>query len=311
MQKKLAHKTKKGISPLVRRKYDNWLRLERALSENTRQSYLFDLDKYDSFLVDVGKTYDQITYDDLEYFLAGLHDMGIHARSQARIVSGIKSFYRFLLLDGFIESDATELLELPRLGLHIPDILSVEEIDRIIAAVDLSDPLGLRNRAMIEVLYSCGLRVSELTSLSLSNLYLNEGFIRVEGKGNKERLVPISDMAIADIRDYMAVRNQEEVKPGSEDILFLNRRGKGIGRIMVFHIVKQLAQQTGIIKNISPHTFRHSFATHLLEGGANLRAIQEMLGHESISTTQIYTHIDQVHLRQEILEHHPRNMKKK
>ena len=222
-----------------------------------------------------------------------------------------KSFYRFLLLDGYIQADPTELLETPKIGVKLPEILSVNEIDRMIASIDLSTSEGQRNRAILEVLYSCGLRVSELVNLRISDIYPEEEFIRVEGKGSKQRLVPISDIAIREIRNYMYYRGMQVVKKGSEDILFLNRRGGKLTRVMIFLIVKQYAELAGIHKTVSPHTFRHSFATHLLEGGANLRAIQEMLGHEEITTTEIYTHIDRESLRKEILEHHPRNRKDK
>ena len=286
------------------------MRLEKALSANTIDAYLTDLDKLIRFAESEKKDIRIITYDDLQQFVAQLHDIGIQARSQARIISGIKSFYKFLLLDGYIESDPTELLEIPKIGMKLPDILSVEEIDRILDTIDLSTPEGQRNRAMLEVLYSCGLRVSELVGLRISDVYPEEGFIRVEGKGSKQRLVPISQMALREIKNYLYYRGMMIVKKGAEDILFLNRRGAPLTRVMVFYIIKQHAELAGIHKTVSPHTFRHSFATHLLEGGANLRAIQEMLGHESITTTEIYTHIDRESLRKEILEHHPRNRKR-
>ncbi len=292
-------------------RYKTYLRLEKGFSPNTIEAYCADLDKLIVFMETEGKKVDQITYDDLQQFVAQLHDVGIHARSQARIISGIKSFYRFLLLDGYIQTDPTELLETPKIGMKLPEILSVSEIDRMIASIDLSTPEGQRNRAILEVLYSCGLRVSELVNLRISDIYPEEGFIRVEGKGSKQRLVPISDIAIREIRNYMYYRGMQVVKKGSEDILFLNRRGGKLTRVMIFLIVKQYAELAGIHKTVSPHTFRHSFATHLLEGGANLRAIQEMLGHEEITTTEIYTHIDRESLRKEILEHHPRNIRNK
>lgn len=291
-------------------RYKTYLRLEKALSANTIDAYLTDLDKLIRFAESEKKDIRIITYDDLQQFVAQLHDIGIQARSQARIISGIKSFYKFLLLDGYIESDPTELLEIPKIGMKLPDILSVEEIDRILDTIDLSTPEGQRNRAMLEVLYSCGLRVSELVGLRISDVYPEEGFIRVEGKGSKQRLVPISQMALREIKNYLYYRGMMVVKKGAEDILFLNRRGAPLTRVMVFYIIKQHAELAGIHKTVSPHTFRHSFATHLLEGGANLRAIQEMLGHESITTTEIYTHIDRESLRKEILEHHPRNRKR-
>lgn len=288
-------------------KYKMYLRLERSLSANTIAAYLDDLAKLLHFLEEEGLEVREVTYEDLQQLVAGLHDIGIHPRSQARIISGIKSFYKFLLIDGYIQTDPTELLETPKVGMKLPEILSVEEIDRILASIDLTTAEGQRNRAMLEVLYSCGLRVSELISLRISDIYLEEEFIRVEGKGSKERLVPISKTALREIQNYLYYRGEQVVKRGAEDILFLNRRGAPLTRVMVFIIIKRQAELAGIHKNISPHTFRHSFATHLLEGGANLRAIQEMLGHEKITTTEIYTHIDREFLRREILEHHPRN----
>nr|WP_129731681.1 site-specific tyrosine recombinase XerD [Parabacteroides goldsteinii] len=288
-------------------KYKTWLRLEKSLSANSIEAYLTDLDKLTRFIESEGKGYTDITYQDLQQFVAQLRDIGIHPRSQARIISGIKSFYRFMLLDEYITVDPTELLESPKIGLKLPEVLTVNEINDILDSIDLSLPEGQRNRAMLEVLYSCGLRVSELTSLRYSDVYFDEGFIKVEGKGSKQRLVPISDTAIREIKNYLLDRNLVAVKKGYEDILFLSRRGTGLSRIMVFHVIKQQAEMAGIQKNVSPHTFRHSFATHLLEGGANLRAIQDMLGHEKITTTEIYTHIDREFLRKEILEHHPRS----
>lgn len=288
-------------------KYKTWLRLEKSLSANSIEAYLTDLDKLTRFIESEGKDYTDITYQDLQQFVAQLRDIGIHPRSQARIISGIKSFYRFMLLDEYITVDPTELLESPKIGLKLPEVLTVNEINDILDSIDLSLPEGQRNRAMLEVLYSCGLRVSELTSLRYSDVYFDEGFIKVEGKGSKQRLVPISDTAIREIKNYLLDRNLVAVKKGYEDILFLSRRGTGLSRIMVFHVIKQQTEMAGVKKNVSPHTFRHSFATHLLEGGANLRAIQDMLGHEKITTTEIYTHIDREFLRKEILEHHPRS----
>ena len=288
-------------------KYKMYLRLERSLSANTIAAYLDDLAKLLHFLEEEGLEVREVTYEDLQQLVAGLHDIGIHPRSQARIISGIKSFYKFLLIDGYIQTDPTELLETPKVGMKLPEILSVEEIDRILASIDLTTAEGQRNRAMLEVLYSCGLRVSELISLRISDIYPEEEFIRVEGKGSKERLLPISKTALREIQNYLYYRGEQVVKRGAEDILFLNRRGAPLTRVMVFIIIKRQAELAGIHKNISPHTFRHSFATHLLEGGANLRAIQEMLGHEKITTTEIYTHIDREFLRREILDHHPRN----
>lgn len=291
-------------------RYKQYLRLEKSLSANTVEAYLTDLDKLFRFLDDKGIHKLEAKLEDLEQFSASLHDIGICPRSQARILSGIRSFYHFLILEDELEADPSELLESPQIGFHLPEVLSLEEIDNLIGSIDLSTPEGQRNRAILETLYSCGLRVSELCNLKLSNLYLEEGFIKVEGKGNKQRLVPISPRAIRELQFYFIDRNLMEIKPGYEDFVFISKRGKNISRIMVYHIIKVLAETTGITKNISPHTFRHSFATHLLEGGANLRAIQCMLGHESIGTTEIYTHIDRNMLRSEIIEHHPRNRRK-
>jgi len=291
-------KQKKEQQALIIRKYQQYLKLEKSLSPNTLEAYLTDLDKLLSFLTLEGIDILNVCLADLQRFAAGLHDIGIHPRSQARILSGIKSFFRFLIMADYLEADPSELLESPNIGLKLPEVLTVEEIDRIIATVDRSKAEGQRNRAILETLYSCGLRVSELVNLKLSDLYFDEGFIKVEGKGNKQRLVPISPRAINEIKLYFTDRNQIEVKSGHEDFVFISlRRGKRLSRIMIFHMIKELAQQAGITKNISPHTFRHSFATHLLEGGANLRAIQCMLGHESIATTEIYTHIDNESLR--------------
>ncbi|MBR8708475.1 Tyrosine recombinase XerD [Bacteroides pyogenes] len=303
-------KRNKERQALIVRKYREYLKLEKGLSPNTLEAYLTDLDKLMSFLTLEGIDFLEVCLADLQRFAAGLHDIGIHARSQARIISGVKSFFRFLLMSDYLEADPSELLESPKIGFKLPEVLSVAEIDAIISAVDRSKPEGQRNRAILETLYSCGLRVSELVNLKLSDLYLDEGFIKVEGKGSKQRLVPISPRAIHELRLYFSDRNGIEVKPGYEDFVFVShRRGKSLSRIMIFHLIKELAVQANITKNISPHTFRHSFATHLLEGGANLRAIQCMLGHESIATTEIYTHIDREMLRSEIIEHHPRNIK--
>ena len=271
-------------------KYKTWLRLEKSLSANSIEAYLTDLDKLIRFVESEGKDFATISYQDLQQFVAQLRDIGIHPRSQARIISGIKSFYRFLLLDEYITADPTELLESPKIGLKLPEVLTVNEINDILDTIDLSLPEGQRNRAMLEVLYSCGLRVSELISLRYSDVYFDEGFIRVEGKGSKQRLVPISETAIREIKNYLLDRNRMVVKKGFEDILFLSRRGTALSRIMVFHIIKQQTEMAGVHKNVSPHTFRHSFATHLLEGGANLRAIQEMLGHEDNDYRDLYTY---------------------
>lgn len=292
-------------------RYKQYLKLEKSLSDNTVEAYLTDLDKLLSYLTIEGIDFREATLDNLENFLAGLNDIGIHARSQARTLSGIRSFYHFLVMEDYIEQDPTELLESPQTGKHLPDVMTLEEIDALIRSIDRTTREGQRNRAILETLYSCGLRVSELCNLKISDLYLDEGFIKVEGKGNKQRLVPISPRAINELNNYFPDRNAGLIKPGYEDYVFISRFGKNISRIMVFHIIKELAAQTGIQKTVSPHTFRHSFATHLLEGGANLRAIQCMLGHESIGTTEIYTHIDRNRLREEIITHHPRNLLKK
>lgn len=291
-------------------KYRQYLKLEKALSDNTVEAYLTDLDKLFVFLKLENLDFMEVTLEHLETFSAGLRDIGIHPRSQSRILSGIRSFFRFLVLEDYIAQDPTELLEFPRIGEHLPDVLTVEEIDRLIGAIDRSTKEGQRNCAIMETLYSCGLRVSELCNLKISDLYLNENFIKVDGKGGKQRLVPISPRAVSELRNYFLVRGDGLIKPDFEDFVFISRFGKNISRIMVFHIIKVLAEQVGLKKKISPHTFRHSFATHLLEGGANLRAIQCMLGHESIGTTEIYTHIDRSRLREEIIEHHPRNIRK-
>lgn len=290
-------------------RYKQYLRLEKSLSNNTVDAYLNDLSKLINFLKEENIDILDVTLEQLETFSAGLRDLGIHPRSQARILSGIRSFYHFLILEDHLQTDPCELLESPQIGFHLPEVLSMEEIDNLISSIDLSTNEGQRNRAILETLYSCGLRVSELCTLKLSDLYFDEGFIKVEGKGNKQRLVPISPRAIHEINLYFMDRNVMDIKAGYEDFVFISKRGKNISRIMVFHIIKELSESIGLKKNISPHTFRHSFATHLLEGGANLRAIQSMLGHESIGTTEIYTHIDRNRLRNEIIEHHPRNRK--
>lgn len=294
---------------MIIRKYQQYLKLEKALSENTFDAYMTDLRKLLNFLEGENIGVLDTTLDDLERFAAGLHDIGIHPRSQARILSGIKSFFHFLVIADYLEADPSELLEGPKIGFKLPEVLTVEEIDKIISTVELEKNEGQRNRAILETLYSCGLRVSELCNLKISDLYFEEGFIKVEGKGSKQRLVPISPRAIKEINYWFKDRCHWKIKKGFEDYVFLARWGNGISRIMVFHLIKELAEKAGITKNISPHTFRHSFATHLLEGGANLRAIQCMLGHESIATTEIYTHIDRNMLRSEIIEHHPRNIK--
>ena len=290
-------------------KYRQYLKLEKSLSDNTVDAYLTDLDKLLAYLTLENINILDVRLENLEDFSAGLHDIGIHPRSQARILSGIRSFYRFLIMEDYLKADPTELLESPQTGFKLPEVMTVEEIDLLIGSIDRGTKEGQRNRAILETLYSCGLRVSELCNLKLSELYFEEGFIKVEGKGSKQRLVPISPRAIKEIRLYFTDRNLMKIKPGFEDFVFISNFGKNISRIMVFHFIKELAVRIGLKKKISPHTFRHSFATHLLEGGANLRAIQCMLGHESIGTTEIYTHIDRNMLRSEIIEHHPRNIK--
>ena len=292
-------------------KYKRYLLLEKGLSANSIDAYMTDLQKLADFANNKNLIFSEIKLSHLEEFLAELHDQGLKARSMARVISGIKSFFHFLVLDGFIKDNPSRLLEAPKIGLKLPVVLSVEEIDSILGAIDVSTAEGTRNYAIIETLYSCGLRVSELTNLRFSDFFFDEGFIRVQGKGSKQRLVPISETAIQKIKNYLQHRSQQIVKKGSEDIVFLSSRGTAISRITVFHYIKQYAQTVGIEKEISPHVFRHSFATHLLERGANIRVIQEMLGHEKITTTEIYTHIDRSFLRQEIIEHHPRNREKK
>ena len=282
--------------------------LERGLSANTREAYLHDVGGFVAYLHDEGLALGDVTLDVLHRYSFALHDLGISPRSIARMHSALRSFFRFLVLDGYLESDPAELLESPKIGKHLPTVLTLEEVDAVIAAIDLSQPHGHRDRAMIEMLYSCGLRVSELCSLKMSDLYLEEGFLRVTGKGNKQRLVPISPRAIKELELWFAERRMLTPKPGEEDCVFIShQRRKHLSRITVFHNIKEYCAMAGITKTISPHTFRHTFATHLLEGGANLRAIQAMLGHESISTTEIYTHIDRTYLREQVLRYFPRN----
>jgi len=286
----------------------SYLKIEKGLAENSILAYQNDVAKLCDFAVSNQKSPTEITYNDLKQFIAELFDLGLSARSQARIISGIKQFYAFLLLENVISDDPSELLEQPKIGRKLPEILTIEEIDALIAAIDLSKNEGHRNRAIIETLYSCGLRVSELINLRFSDLYFDEGFIRVIGKGNKERLVPVSPQVQKEIELYNNhIRRHQEITKGHENIVFLNRRGSQLTRVMIFTIIKELAKSIDLKKTISPHTFRHSFATHLIEGGANLRAIQDMLGHESITTTEIYTHLDQRFLREAILSFHPRN----
>ena len=290
------------------RRYYQYLKLEKGSSPNTIDAYMRDLDKFLRVLKDEGKDFLSIELEDVHHFSALMMDVGIHPVSLSRILSGVRSFYHFLVLSDVLEVNPTELLEFPKKPQHLPDVLSVEEIDAIEDAIDLSQLEGHRNKAIIETLFSCGLRVSELVNLKLSNLFLDEQFIKVEGKGSKQRLVPISEKAIHELRLYFKSRNTLSIPLEYQDYVFVSyRRKKPLTRVMVFLMIKELVAKAGIQKTVSPHTFRHSFATSLLEGGANLRAIQAMLGHESIATTQIYTHIDTSHLREEILEHHPRN----
>ncbi len=288
----------------------SFLKIEKGLAENSIFAYQNDVNKLKDFATANNIDPKSASYDDLKQFIAQLYDLGLSARSQARIISGVKQFFIFLLVEDIIKDDPSELLELPKLGRKLPEVLSIEEIDSLIGAIDLSKDEGHRNKAILETLYSCGLRVSELINLKFSDLYFDEGFIRVLGKGNKERLVPVSPTVEKEIGIYTQnVRNHMKIQPNNENIVFLNRRGAQLTRVMIFTIIKNLAETAGIKKNISPHTFRHSFATHLLEGGANLRAIQEMLGHESITTTEIYTHLDQRFLRDAIINFHPRNIR--
>lgn len=289
--------------------YQRYLKLERNYTQNTIEAYTHDLDWLRRYMRDHGKKPEDMRLADLENFAATLHEYGIGPTSQGRILSGVRAFFRFLRMEGYIEDDPTELLEWPHLGEHLPEVLSTEEVDQLESSIDLSDPQGQRNKAIIEVLFSCGLRVSELVNLKLSNLYLREKFIRVEGKGRKERLVPISDTAIHELELWFYDRRQLNIKRGEEDYVFLNRRGAHLTRTMILIMIKRQALEAGIEKTISPHTLRHSFATALLRGGADLRAIQAMLGHEKISTTEIYTHLSTEDLRKEILNHHPRNIK--
>ena len=299
--------TGKNSKDIVSR-YRRYLKLEKGYSANTLDAYMLDVDKLLRYLAVEQVNVLDVKLEDLEHFAAFISDLGIGPRSLARILSGVRQFYRFLVIDGYLEVDPTELLESPKQPDHLPEVLSTAEVDLLEQAIDLSKWEGHRNRAIIEVLFSCGLRVSELTNLKLSNLYIEEQYIRVMGKGSKERLVPISPRALDELNYWFAERNVMKIKPGEEDYVFLNRRGQHLTRTMILIMIKRYAVEAGIKKTISPHTLRHSFATSLLEGGADLRAIQAMLGHESIGTTEIYTHIDTSTLRQEILEHHPRNI---
>lgn len=299
--------TDKNSKDIVSR-YRRYLKLEKGYSVNTLDAYMRDVDKLFRYLAVEQVDVLDVKLEDLEHFAAFISDLGIGPRSLARILNGVRQFYRFLVIDGYLEVDPTELLESPKQPDHLPEVLSTAEVDLLEQAIDLSKWEGHRNRAIIEVLFSCGLRVSELTNLKLSNLYIEEQYIRVMGKGSKERLVPISPRALDELNYWFADRNVMKIKPGEEDYVFLNRRGQHLTRTMILIMIKRYAVEAGIKKTISPHTLRHSFATSLLEGGADLRAIQAMLGHESIGTTEIYTHIDTSTLRQEILEHHPRNI---
>ncbi|MBX2873415.1 MAG: site-specific tyrosine recombinase XerD [Saprospiraceae bacterium] len=294
--------------------FKSYLLLERSLSENTIEAYLRDIKKLVEFLElsEIHASPETLDVDQLSSFLHSLNDLGLGARSQARLLSAIKTFYKYLLMEDLIQVDPTSLLEGPRLPRKIPEVLSYEEIQRMIASIDLSEPHGVRNRAMLETLYACGLRVSELIDLRISNLYLDIGFVKVLGKGNKERIVPIGEEAVKHISYYRegVRRSMMNIHPEHTNFLFLNRRGKQLSRVMVFMVVKACAKLAGIEKNVSPHTFRHSFATHLIEGGADLKAVQDMLGHESILTTEIYTHLDTDYLRETILSFHPRNQKR-
>ena len=288
--------------------YVRYLRLERNLSPNTIEAYRNDLAHLEAFMMRNNLKLENVMLEQLHTFAASLHEYGITPRSQARVLSGVRSFFRFLVLDGVVESDPTELLEWPSLPEHLPVVLTLEEIDRIEDSIDLSKAEGARNRAIIEVLFSCGLRVSELVNMKLSDLYLEDRVLLVRGKGNKERLVPVSNKAITDLKRWFFDRNLMKIKPGEDDYVFLNRRGAHLTRTMILIMVKRQAEEAGIKKTISPHTFRHSFATALLQGGADLRSIQAMLGHEKIDTTLVYTHISNEQLRKAILEHHPRNI---
>lgn len=293
----------------IKEKYIRFLKLERSASLNTIDAYIRDVQKLFDYVEAEGKDVTEVSLTDLQTFAATLHDIGICPRSQCRILSGVRSLFRFLVLDGYISDDPTELLESPVLGEHLPEYLTTDEIDVLEDSIDLSIPEGHRNRAIIEVLFSCGLRVSELVNLQWSQLYPDEHYVRVFGKGGKERLVPISDRALKEIDNYMPWRNSLKIKPGEEAYIFLNRRGSHLTRTMILIMLKRQAEEAGIQKTISPHTLRHSFATALLEGGADLRVIQAMLGHENIGTTEIYTHLSMQTLREEILLHHPRNIK--
>ena len=288
--------------------FKSYLQIERSLSDNSVQAYIRDVEKFANYAIPLGISELKVTRKNISNFLAEIKDNDISARSQARIISGIKAFYKYLIMEDYLKVNPTELIESPKIGLKLPDTLSLIEIDKLIAAVDLSNKQGERNRAILETLYSCGLRVSELINLQLSNIHFKEGYLKVIGKGDKERLAPIGGRAIKYLTIYInEVRNHQEIKKGHEDFVFLNNRGAQLTRVMIFLIIQKLTQEIGLKKKISPHTFRHSFATHLIEGGADLRAVQEMLGHESITTTEIYTHLDKEYLRSNIIQFHPRS----
>lgn len=289
--------------------YRSWLQLEKSLSHNSMEAYLHDVEKLLQFFAHkkLERTPENVTYEDLTEFIRWINELGMTATSQARIISGLKSFYKYLLIEDVLKKTPTELLEAPKTIRHLPDVLAVSEIDALIAAIDLSKPEGMRNKAILETMFSCGLRVSETVNLHISHIFFDDEFVKVTGKGDKERLVPIGQSAIKAISLYKDnVRNHLEIKAGNSDILFLNRRGSKMSRGMIFYIIKELAKNIGLKKNISPHTFRHSFATALVEGGADLRAVQQMLGHESITTTEIYTHLDREYLRETLMQFHPR-----
>lgn len=295
---------------LLRRRYVRYLRLERGYSENTVEAYTHDIDYLLNYLRNENLKAEDVKLDNLENFAAVIYEFGIASSSQARILCGVRSFFKYLVISGILKDDPSELLEAPTVGEHLPEVLSTEEIDRMEAAIDLSKWEGQRNKAIIELLFSCGLRVSELVNLKFNDIFERDKFLRIIGKGDKERLVPISDSALHEIKLWLYDRNLMKIKPGEQEYVFLNRRGAHLTRTMILIMIKRTAEEAGITKTVSPHTLRHSFATELLKGGADLRAIQEMLGHENIKTTQIYTHIDITTLREEILTHHPRNMKK-
>lgn len=302
-------KYSKALESLIKQ-YLQYLKLERNYSLHTVMAYRHDLNHYIDYLQSVDLTIYTATPDALENFASTLYDKGISPRSQARLLSGLRTFYKYLLEAKLTDNDPTEMLESPQMRMHLPDVLSIEEINRIEDVIDTSAWEGQRNKAIIEVLFSCGLRVSELVTLKMSNLFMEENYIKVEGKGSKERLIPISDKALDELKAWFEQRETVRIKPGEQDYVFVSKRGTHLTRTMILILVKQYAEKAGISKNISPHTFRHSFATALLKGGADLRAIQAMLGHEDISTTQVYTHIDMTTLRDEMLKHHPRNYKR-